>query len=152
MKRFCLLLTFLGPLTLEAHAVSVIDRGGEAYISAAALERDAAIAIKNLPGQKQVVACSAERCALVKGFVNDGGDLLVQVDSLARALGAKARFDEGRQNVSFEFLPDVAAPAGRVPRVGQLAPDFRLTKLDGSSVALSDFRGRRVLINSWASW
>jgi len=44
------------------------------------------------------------------------------------------------------------AASDATPRIGNLAPDFRLSKLDGSSVRLSDFRGKRVLINSWASW
>ncbi len=38
------------------------------------------------------------------------------------------------------------------PEVGKLAPDFQLSALDGGSVSLSDFRGRPVLINFWASW
>ena len=41
------------------------------------------------------------------------------------------------------------APA---PEVGRLAPDFTLTDLDGNSVSLSDFRGRVVFINFWATW
>ncbi len=38
------------------------------------------------------------------------------------------------------------------PEVGKLAPDFTLTGLDGQEVSLSDFRGKPVLINFWASW
>ena len=38
------------------------------------------------------------------------------------------------------------------PQVGKLAPDFKLENLDGQSVSLSDFRGKPVLINFWASW
>ncbi len=38
------------------------------------------------------------------------------------------------------------------PQVGKLAPDFKLQNLDGQSVSLSDFRGKPVLINFWASW
>lgn len=38
------------------------------------------------------------------------------------------------------------------PEVGNLAPDFQLSTLDGQSVSLSDFRGRPVLVNFWASW
>jgi len=34
----------------------------------------------------------------------------------------------------------------------ELAPDFRLTALDGQIVALSALRGRWVLINFWATW
>jgi hypothetical protein len=32
------------------------------------------------------------------------------------------------------------------------APDFTLPDLDGNLVSLSDFRGRKVLLLSWASW
>jgi peroxiredoxin len=35
---------------------------------------------------------------------------------------------------------------------GQLAPDFTLQSLDGKSVRLSDFRGKAVLLNFWATW
>ncbi len=37
-------------------------------------------------------------------------------------------------------------------RVGQLAPDFTLADLDGNQVSLSDFRGKTVFINFWATW
>jgi len=33
-----------------------------------------------------------------------------------------------------------------------LAPDFTLPDLDGTPHTLSAFRGRKVLLNSWASW
>ena len=32
------------------------------------------------------------------------------------------------------------------------APDFRLRDFDGRMVALSDFRGKAVVLNFWASW
>jgi thiol-disulfide isomerase/thioredoxin len=37
-------------------------------------------------------------------------------------------------------------------REGQLAPDFEATDFDGNRVRLSDFRGRAVLLNFWATW
>lgn len=36
--------------------------------------------------------------------------------------------------------------------IGQTAPDFELTTLDGEKVKLSDFRGQKVLLNFWATW
>ncbi len=35
---------------------------------------------------------------------------------------------------------------------GQTAPDFTLESLDGKTVHLSDFRGKGVLLNFWATW
>lgn len=35
---------------------------------------------------------------------------------------------------------------------GQKAPDFKLKTLDNKEVSLSDFKGKPVVINFWASW
>lgn len=51
-----------------------------------------------------------------------------------------------------------ASPAsttsGRIPspREGFLAPEFALDRLDGESMALSEARGKVVVVNLWASW
>jgi len=39
-----------------------------------------------------------------------------------------------------------------VAREGESAPDFTLTGLSGEKVRLSDFRGKVILLNFWASW
>jgi hypothetical protein len=153
MKGFLLSVLVANSLHAQASMLPVIERGGEAHVSAARLEREAGIAVKRLPGKEQFVACSGERCALIKDCVADKGDLLVRVESLAKALDAKIQFDETRRKVGLDFSAGSSAVAGTTSAgVGQLAPDLWLTKLDGTSVALSDFRGKRVLINSWASW
>jgi cytochrome c biogenesis protein CcmG, thiol:disulfide interchange protein DsbE len=41
---------------------------------------------------------------------------------------------------------------GGTAQVGALAPDFTSRRLDGSPVRLSQFRGKPVLINFWATW
>lgn len=45
-------------------------------------------------------------------------------------------------------------PTGRPPspELGYRAPDFSLATLNGKNVRLSDFAGRPVLINFWATW
>ena len=39
-----------------------------------------------------------------------------------------------------------------VGKNGSVAPDFELQSLDGKPVRLSDFRGKAVLLNFWATW
>ena len=49
----------------------------------------------------------------------------------------------------------LACPTGAEaipPRVGELAPDFQLTLVDGSHVRLSELRGQVVVLNFWATW
>ena len=40
----------------------------------------------------------------------------------------------------------------RSPKVGEQAPDFTLTLMDGSKVALSDLKGQVVVLNFCATW
>ncbi len=47
---------------------------------------------------------------------------------------------------------DDAIPLPATPQVGEVAPDFSLTRLDGSTVTLSSLRGSVVFVNFWASW
>lgn len=37
-------------------------------------------------------------------------------------------------------------------KIGETAPDFTLTSLEGQEMSLSDFRGKKVVLNFWASW
>jgi DsbE subfamily thiol:disulfide oxidoreductase len=48
-------------------------------------------------------------------------------------------------------LPQLGAPSS-APRAGARAPDFALTTADGKTVKLSDLRGKRVVLNFWATW
>ena len=43
------------------------------------------------------------------------------------------------------------ASSGRA-ELGNSAPDFTLPDLDGNTVRLSDFRGKVVFLNFWATW
>jgi len=39
-----------------------------------------------------------------------------------------------------------------LPQVGQPAPDFQYTMADGSTHTLGQLRGKKVLVNFWATW
>ncbi len=45
-----------------------------------------------------------------------------------------------------------AIPQPTAQPSGEIAPDFTLETLDGETVSLSDFRGKVVMVNFWASW
>ena len=36
--------------------------------------------------------------------------------------------------------------------VGSKAPNFTLHSLDGDEVSLSDYKGKKILVNFWATW
>lgn len=38
------------------------------------------------------------------------------------------------------------------PGIGSQMPDLALPSLDGRTVRLSDYRGKRLLVFMWASW
>jgi peroxiredoxin len=46
----------------------------------------------------------------------------------------------------------VWAMGSRVPAVGTAAEDFRLVDLEGKQQSLSQYRGKVVLVNFWATW
>jgi cytochrome oxidase Cu insertion factor (SCO1/SenC/PrrC family) len=48
---------------------------------------------------------------------------------------------------------DQAATDSQPPSMrGKVAPAFTLTDLEGKKVSLSDYKGRPVLVNFWATW
>lgn len=50
------------------------------------------------------------------------------------------------------LLLPVGAAQARTPRVGDVAPDFTLTLMDGTKTAYADMKGEVVVLNFWATW
>jgi peroxiredoxin len=60
-----------------------------------------------------------------------------------------------RQAVAARLIPDTAATAEAPyvsPLQGKPAPAFTLEDLSGKKVSLSDYRGKAVMLNFWATW
>lgn len=68
--------------------------------------------------------------------------------AFAAHLGHAVARDEERGVWAFG-PPAERGAAGSGPVI---APDFRLPDLDGTLHALSDYRGKKVLLYAWASW
>ena len=60
--------------------------------------------------------------------------------------GAEEVMTTSGEMVTIGLLDDLALA------IDEPAPDFALTNLDGETVRLSDFRGKTVVLNFWASW
>ncbi len=67
--------------------------------------------------------------------------------------GAWLLYDRlGAQMTPQTLAPETTAPEGETAPALQAAPDFTAYDLDGSPVKLSDYLGKPVILNFWASW
>jgi len=95
-------------------------------------------------------ACLRDRCVPIPAgreseFVRPG---FFNISALARHLGEPTVHDEQHALWSFSDAPDEIGNRLRSLE----APDFTLPDLDGKRHSLSDYRGKKVLLMSWASW
>jgi hypothetical protein len=92
--------------------------------------------------------CLADRCVRIPretGLVRDGK---VNISAFAALLDQPVIRDTAHGVWSF----GEAAPARRAAMQSLDAPDFTLPDLDGRLHSLSDYRGKKIFLVSWASW
>jgi hypothetical protein len=115
--------------------------GESLWVAPDALERGLGWVVKS-EGLCRGPICVPRQAELVR---NDGA---VDVAALARHRGQAVVHDAARRTWvcgrSGELRDGVARSLD--------APDFALPDLDGRVHRLADWRGRKVLVNSWASW
>jgi peroxiredoxin len=58
----------------------------------------------------------------------------------------------GNVMVSADYTFKTDRVTDAAPYMGSKAPNFTLKTLDGKDISLSQFRGRKVILNFWASW
>ena len=83
----------------------------------------------------------------IAGNVQNGNKLIAVLDSISvhvpeASESGDAPIDIGTVNLN----PVIDLKAG------DIAPDFTTTTVDGRTLSLSDFRGRYVLLDFWATW
>jgi cytochrome c biogenesis protein CcmG/thiol:disulfide interchange protein DsbE len=71
----------------------------------------------------------------------------VVIATVAVAMNQRATTANGVTDVTI-----AGDPTGAAPTIGQPAPDFAATTVDGKAVRLSDFRGQPVWLTFGASW
>ena len=85
--------------------------------------------------------------------MKDKKGILVLVVAFAMLLvGAWVMYDYLGQNVTAEQLATQPATEATGESSRPVAPDFTVYDLEGNPVSLSDFRGKPVVVNFWASW
>ncbi|MBN1375050.1 MAG: redoxin domain-containing protein [Dehalococcoidia bacterium] len=58
----------------------------------------------------------------------------------------------GNTLASGDYKFTTESSTGEAPYMGSKAPDFTLTTLDSKDISLSKYRGKKVILNFWASW
>ena len=70
---------------------------------------------------------------------------------VALLLGATRLYDSLSSQVQMDTLGAQAAEEG-TEKTREAAPDFTIYDLEGNAHKLSDFRGKPVILNFWATW
>lgn len=73
--------------------------------------------------------------------------VLLAIGIVQRNVEEKQATDRLNEGSDVEFLPTDEGLAK-----GEMAPDFELTTLAGDPVKLSDYQGKKVILNFWATW
>ncbi|ERI07666.1 peroxiredoxin family protein [Aneurinibacillus aneurinilyticus] len=87
-----------------------------------------------------------------------GGVLYGTLSGSREADGTQSRStSDNSTSMNGQALPDygekTTAPQAEIGvKEGNKAPDFSLETLDGKTMRLSDFRGKTVIMNIWATW
>jgi peroxiredoxin len=96
--------------------------------------------------------CAADTCIPIPPgsdwVVKRDGETYFNVTSFAKSVDQVFAVDAAAGAWSFTAVPRAAT----YPLQQGDAPDFALPDRDGKTVKLSDFRGKKVLLLTWASW
>ena len=146
--------------TTFSYATTVVSVDGVAQVSDVLADpNDLWVTKADLPSVngfelKPEGACLDEICIPIRQnedselFVNRQGKGWVNVTGLARILKQPVVADYDTQTFSLGAIPVQRTSFVR----DAVAPDFELKDWQGKTYKLSDFKGKKIMLLSWASW
>jgi peroxiredoxin len=126
-----------------------LGENGDLWVTAADLQRINGLALKP-PG----VLCVGDVCIKLaeKGtsplLKKKDGQEWINVSGLAQQLKQPFAVDRETGTWSFGPIPETRTPFLK----SAVAPNFELPDRKGKMIRLSDYRGKKVLLMTWASW
>ena len=160
MKYLTFSLSLLMLMSMSVQGATVITRNGAVDVTHTLADpTDLWVRKADLPQVngfelKPEGACLDEICVPIRQsedsniFVTRNAQGWVNVSELARRIQQAMVVDYDSQTYS---LGEIPAQRQSFVRDG-LAPDFELTDWKGKSHKLSDFKGKKIMLLSWASW
>ncbi len=110
------------------------------------------------PATSEVTICISDNCTSLKldeSLVTNHSATVTGIEPNTKyQLNIVARNEQGNQSrFTLELVTPrkPEAPISIGPELGERAPDFTLTTIDGKATSLSQFRGKIVMVNFWQS-
>ncbi|AMR27797.1 alkyl hydroperoxide reductase [Hymenobacter psoromatis] len=134
-------------LMADYHAATPAQRQDKA-LEARIDQQSDAIEAERKPLLKQFIQANPQSLVSLAALNDLGGYQLdpVEVEPVYNLLAPAVRNSKGGQ----VFAAKLAV--AKVTAIGALAPNFTQNDVNGKPVKLSDFRGKYVLVDFWASW
>ncbi|WP_342470122.1 redoxin domain-containing protein [Ureibacillus sp. FSL K6-3587] len=83
-----------------------------------------------------------------------GAIVIIALVAIATGMFIHDKLEENKKNALDDDTPGYEVGKGSPQSVGlgKPAPDFTLNTLDGNPLTLSDLKGKKVILNFWATW
>ena len=109
----------------------------------------------NVPTQ----SCMAASSTIAKGKINSRIALpkqhLMEITTAAMAIQMQAMQQQTQGSTAGTAKPASSSAAPKDPLqewVGKPAPDLKLTDLQGNKISLSELKGKKIMLDFWATW